>query len=364
MTKKNKKHKKLTVLDLFSGSGGLSYGFQEAGYEIVMGTDNDGASLETFKKNHPGSKVFIGDITKSLPALIKEISGIKIDAVIGGPPCQGFSLAGPRKLNDPRNRLFKSFVDVVGRIRPPAFVLENVPGLLGLYKGEVRENLIKEFSRMGYAVEYKLLNAADYGVPQTRKRVFFVGLKKGSGIFKFPRPTHTGKGRLPRSWKKYVTCEDALSDLPPLINDTGEEVQKYASPQKNSYQKLMRRKSELVYNHIAAVHSKKVTEIISLVPEGKNYKSLPEHLKNSRNFHVAWTRYHGKKPAPTIDTGHRHHFHYKYNRVPTVRECARLQSFPDDFIFIGNKTEQFRQVGNAVPPLLARAVAEQLKKFI
>lgn len=156
----------------------------------------------------------------------------------------------------------------------------------------------------------------------------------------------------------------ALSDLPPLVDELGTEVSDYATPALNSYQSLMRERSMNVYNHIAAAHSEKVKKIIALVPDGCNYKSLPEEYRNSRNFHVAWTRFASNKPAPTIDTGHRHHFHYKYNRVPTVRECARLQSFPDDFIFMGNKTQQFRQVGNAVPPLMAQAIANRVKVML
>lgn len=156
----------------------------------------------------------------------------------------------------------------------------------------------------------------------------------------------------------------ALSDLPTLENDIGIENASYLTAPQNDYQELMRSNSKLVHNHIAANHSEKVCKIISLVPDGGNYRDLPEEYKNSRNFHVAWTRFASKKPAPTIDTGHRHHFHYKFNRVPTVRECARLQSFPDDFIFLGNKTQQFRQVGNAVPPLMAQAIAEKLLEFL
>ena len=152
----------------------------------------------------------------------------------------------------------------------------------------------------------------------------------------------------------------ALSDLPPLIDELGENTMQYASKPNNEYQKLMRKRSSVVRNHVAASHSKRVQEIISLVPDGGNYKDLPEEYAHTRNFHVAWTRFASNKPAPTIDTGHRHHFHYKYNRVPTVRECARLQSFPDDFIFLGNKTQQFRQVGNAVPPIMAQEIAKKV----
>ena len=155
-----------------------------------------------------------------------------------------------------------------------------------------------------------------------------------------------------------------MSDLPTLENDIGTEQEKYLTKPQNEYQTLMRTNSDAVYNHIAANHSEEVKKIISLVPDGGNYKDLPDEYINSRNFHVAWTRFASKKPAPTIDTGHRHHFHYKFNRVPTVRECARLQSFPDDFIFLGNKRQQFRQVGNAVPPLFAECLAKSLKEQI
>ena len=238
---------------------------------------------------------------------------------------------------------------MVDEIRPRAFVIENVPGLVGLFNGEVKDNIISVFTEMGYDVDYRILCAADYGVPQNRKRVVFVGTRRGGGRFEYPAPG-----------KDIVTCEMALADLPPLIDGIGTEVQEYISTPQNSYQELMRENSDDVRNHIAATHSERVQQIISLVPDGGNYKDLPDEYRESRNFHVAWTRFASNKPAPTIDTGHRHHFHYKYNRVPTVRECARLQSFPDDFYFIGNKTQQFRQVGNAVPPLMAQRIAQQL----
>ena len=173
-----------------------------------------------------------------------------------------------------------------------------------------------------------------------------------------------GNYEYPKANPRTVSCSMALSDLPTLEDELGSENVPYPTDAQNVYQKLMRKNSNAVRNHIAANHSEKVKKIISLVPDGGNYKDLPEEYRNSRNFHVAWTRFASDKPAPTIDTGHRHHFHYKYNRVPTVRECARLQSFPDDFIFLGNKTQQFRQVGNAVPPLMAQCIADQLTKAL
>lgn len=343
----------LNVLDLFCGAGGLSYGFESAGYNILVGIDNDQKALETFELNHKGSKSICGDITKI--TYEKDISplldGKKIDVIIGGPPCQGMSLSGPRKFDDPRNKLYLSYIRLVEEIQPKAFVIENVPGLVSLFDGQIKDSIIEKFTAMGYIVEYKILCSADYGVPQKRKRVIFVGRKHGQFTY-------------PKIHKEVVTCSMALSDLPSLIDELGDEVSDYATPAENEYQALMRKRSKVVLNHVAASHSDKVKNIIALVPDGGNYKDLPEEYRNSRNFHVAWTRFASNKPAPTIDTGHRHHFHYKYNRVPTVRECARLQSFPDDFKFLGNKTQQFRQVGNAVPPLMAQAIAEQVKKML
>jgi len=343
--------KKLGVLDLFCGAGGLSYGFECAGFDILVGIDNDKMALKTFVDNHKGAQAICGDITQiSYEENIKPLIGERtVDVIIGGPPCQGFSLSGPRNFDDPRNKLYLSYIRLVEEIKPRAFVIENVPGLVALFGGEVKDNIVKKFTEMGYNVQYRILCAADYGVPQNRKRVVFVGTKEGEKKFSYPQPQ-----------QEQVTCSMALADLPALEHTLGEERQEYASAVQNDYQKLMRSQSAYVYNHVAAAHSEKVQHIISLVPDGGNYKDLPAEFRETRNFHVAWTRFASEKPAPTIDTGHRHHFHYKYNRVPTVRECARLQSFPDHFLFEGNKTQQFRQVGNAVPPLMAQRIAEQL----
>ena len=346
--------KKWNAIDLFCGAGGLSYGFEQAGFNILLGIDSDAKALETFERNHDGAKSICGDITNITyqDHIAPLLGGKKIDLIIGGPPCQGFSLSGPRNFNDPRNKLYLSYIRLVQEIQPKAFVIENVPGLVGLFNGEVKDNIIRIFSEMGYAVTYRILCAADYGVPQNRKRVVFVGVK-GKNAFEYPAIQ-----------TEQVTCEMALSDLPPLVDTLGEAVQTYATEPRNAYQKLMRERSDAVHNHIAASHSEKVQYIISLVPDGGNYKDLPQEFRESRNFHVAWTRFNSRKPAPTIDTGHRLHFHYKYNRVPTVRDSARLQSFPDDFIFLGNKTQQFRQVGNAVPPIMAQRIAEQMLQLL
>lgn len=350
------------VVDLFCGCGGLSYGFELAGFKTLLGIDHDKAAIKTFKLNHTNAKVICQDIRDvTNEQILYTLKGKKVDAVIGGPPCQGLSLSGPRKLEDPRNQLYLSFIRVVKLLKPKYVLIENVPGLISLFKGKIKDEIIHSLEELDYTVNFQILRASDYGVPQHRRRVFFVGILDGNK-FEFPSVTHSEIKNL--ALKKMVSTFDALHDLPILDNTLGEEIQDYSQCSSNEYQKLMRQGSKKIYNHIAARHSEKVIETIKLVPAGKNYKSLPDKLKNSRNFNVAWTRFPDSSPSPTIDTGHRHHFHYSANRVPTVRECARLQSFPDRFVFMGNKTEQFRQVGNAVPPLLAKIIAKKILEKI
>lgn len=346
------------VIDLFCGCGGLSLGFIQAGYHVILGVDNDAAALETFRANHPGSVGVNLDLAKDSVGedLKTYVNGHSVDVIIGGPPCQGFSLTGPRNLNDDRNKLYMAMHRSVKAFRPSAFVIENVKGIATLYKGQVKEDIITAFDELGYNVSSKLLCAADYGVPQMRQRYLFVGIRKDIGEWSFPEPTHTPE--------TYVSCEEAISDLPSREKELGKEADVYTADPVSEYQKMMRGDCCVLRNHTATRHTDKVKHVISLVPEGGNYKDLPPGVGESRKFNEAWTRYHSKKPSRTIDTGHRNHFHYKWNRVPTIRENARLQSFPDDFVFLGTKTQQNRQVGNAVPPRLAYHVAMQIKKII
>jgi len=362
----NRLNKKLSVIDLFCGCGGLSLGFQQAGFDVLLGIDNDKAALKTFRKNHNNSIIIDNDINYVTSSeIISLINRKTVDVIVGGPPCQGLSLSGPRKFNDSRNHLFLSFVRIASELKPKAIVLENVPGIASLYKGEIKNAIINEFDKIGYKASMYFLHAVDYGVPQIRKRIFFIGFRDSKTRFMPPYPTNGENGiLLSKKLHRFVTCGDALSDLPLLTHSLGVDVQEYISEPANTYQKLMRKGSKKVYNHIGTNHSDKIKNIISLVPEGGNYKDLPEEYKKTRNFNIAWTRYHRNLPAYTIDTGHRHYFHYKYNRVPTVREHARLQSFPDTFIFYGSKGQQNRQVGNAVPPLLGTAIAREIKKCL
>ena len=348
--------KNYNVLDLFCGCGGLSKGFENAGFNVILGVDNDNAALNTFQKNHNDSKILNGDLSspETFEVIHNLINGKSVDVIVGGPPCQGFSLSGPRNFEDGRNKLYLAMINTVERFSPKAFIIENVPGMGTLYKGEVKAEIIKRFEDMGYKVDAKVMCAADYGVPQMRKRLIFVGIK--NELFAFPTPYRTSKN--------YITCSDALSDLQSRENYLGDEEDVYISEPTTDYQKLMRGTQTTLYNHVATNHTQLVKDVIALVPEGGNHKDLPEGVGTSRKFNEAWTRYHSGKPSKTIDTGHRNHFHYKYNRVPTIRENARLQSFDDNFIFHGTRTQQNRQVGNAVPPLLGQAIAEHLLKYL
>ena len=281
-----------------------------------------------------------------------------VDVIIAGPPCQGFSLTGSRNENDKRNELFYSVFKIAKllKTKPKAIIIENVPGLATLYKGKAKIEIEKKFTENGYIHNSEILYAPDFGVPQIRKRLFFVGLLKKYGKFEFPNKI--------LSQDNYVTCGEAISDLEHMEKHLGSEPLEYSCKPLSEYQKNMRKNSQNIKNHIGTVHSNLVINIISQVPEGGNHKDLPKGVGDNRKFNEAWTRYHSKKPSKTIDTGHRNHFHYKFNRVPTVRENARLQSFPDNFIFLGTKTEQYRQVGNAVPPLLGYHIANKLKEIL
>lgn len=350
--------KQYNIIDLFCGCGGLSKGFEEAGYKTLLGVDIEQAALNTFEKNHKGAVGMNLDLSAydSFDKIDKVIDGRKVDVIIGGPPCQGFSLTGPRNFEDKRNKLYLAMIETVRRYQPQVFLIENVPGMANLYKGAVKDEIIRRFTDMGYNVNCKIVCAADYGVPQIRKRLVFVGLKQSPVKYDFPSPI--------LEEKDYITCKQAICDLPSLVDDLGTEVAAYSSEPQTDYQKQMRGNCNVLYNHVAVNHKEFVKQVIAQVPDGGNYKDLPEGVGTSRNFHMAWTRYASNKPSRTIDTGHRNNFHYKWNRCPTVRESARLQSFPDDFVFLGNKTQQNKQVGNAVPVLLAYALAKQILKYL
>jgi DNA (cytosine-5)-methyltransferase 1 len=346
---------KKTVIDLFSGCGGLSQGFLDAGFDVILGIDHWKDAIQTFNYNHKTSNGLVADLHNETPTSIYKKTGIEsADIVIGGPPCQGFSIAGKRIVEDERNDLYKSFVKFVRFYKPSVFLMENVPNILSMGKGVIKEKIINDFNKIGYSVTTNTLMASKYGVPQNRRRAFFIGFKNGH-LFDFPEP----------DTELLLTSKDAISDL---TDNSVEDGTFYLEKPKTQYQKLMRNGSKKVFNHEITNHKEKTIEIISMVPDGGNYKDLPEELRDTRKVNIAWTRLNSNRPSFTIDTGHRHHFHYKFNRVPTVRESARIQSFSDSFIFLGSKTSQYKQVGNAVPPILSKklaiAINNQLKNNV
>lgn len=344
--------KRHTVLDLFCGCGGLSLGFLQAGYHVVAGIDNWADAIETFNLNHSDSKGICKNLLEYDPIELQQSELIsEVDVIVGGPPCQGFSIAGKRIIDDERNQLYKSFLKFVDFYKPKAFVMENVPNILSIGGGAIKSQILSDFEKIGYTIKFKTLLASDFGIPQNRRRTFFVGLKNNLG-FNFPEPNKT---------LHKVNSSEAISDLPSHSVNDGEP---YITSPNSEYQKLMRSNSNYITNHQATIHKEKTIEIIKMVPDGGNYKDLPQHLHSTRKVNIAWTRLNSQKPSFTIDTGHNHHFHYDYNRVPTARESARLQSFPDDFIFSRGKTSQLKQIGNAVPPMLANVIAETLKAYL
>lgn len=352
--------KNYTAVDLFCGAGGLSLGFQQAGFDVLVGVDNEQAALDTFEYNHIGAVGLNADLSiHATFDLIKQVAGNKsIDVIIAGPPCQGFSLTGPRNFDDPRNKLYLAVIEMVKQFRPLGFIIENVPGMANMYDGQVKDEVLRRFTEIGYNVECRILKACDYGVPQMRRRLVFMGIRDDIGKPHFPEPAYG-----PETDRPYITCREAICDLPTRLNELGQEEDSYSGPALTDYQKRMRGDCTVLFNHVATDHKQFVKETIALVPEGGNYKDLPKGVGESRKFHMAWTRLDGNAPARTVDTGHRNLFHYELNRIPTVRESARIQSFPDSFVFKGTRTKQDRQVGNAVPPLLGCALAEEMIKI-
>ena len=333
------------IIDLFCGCGGLSKGFEMAGFNTVLAIDFWKDAVETFNNNHKNKVAICDDVSKISNDFLDDFTKKnKITGIVGGPPCQGYSTVGKRDINDDRNYLYLQYCRIVEKVKPEFFVLENVKGLLTLNNGKFKEDIVERFTKLGYIVDYKILNSADYGVPQNRNRVFFVGIKNKK--FKFP------KEKL-----KKVTTYEAISDLTSYED-------KYTTSAQTSYQKNMRGNNKQLKNNEFTVHTEKTIDVISKIPDGGKITDLPKEFWEIRKYNKAFQRMNSKLQANTIDTGHRNYFHYSENRIPTVRESARIQSFPDNFIFYGSRTSQYKQVGNAVPPLLANAIAIEIMKQI
>jgi len=348
----------MKVIDLFAGVGGLSLGFMQEGFEVVYANEYDKSIAASFKKNHPKTVVDdrdIRDIDFSKTFLPYKD---KIAVVMGGPPCQGFSQKGKRiGLKDERNFMFQQFVKVVETVQPEFFLLENVPNIMTAENGYFKQEIIDMFSELGYDVKAKILKAENFGVPQIRRRAIFLGRKKHLGF------------EIPENNDENNTVTDAIGDLPKLKSGEGSVTTKYTKKPSTEFQKSMRKKSKLIHNHIATKHSKVALERLALIGVNGGKEDLPDHHRTKSIHSGTWSRLKPSGYARTIttrfDTPSSGQFTLPHqDRCLTVREAARIQSFPDDFIFYGTKSNQMLQVGNAVPPKLARELAKAIKANI
>jgi len=354
----------LTVADFFCGAGGLTLGFRMAGFTVLFGLDVDWDAVRTYVRNNPGVAWLCKDIRKVSAREVMDAAGVEkggFDVVIAGIPCEGYSLLNRRyDPSDPRNYLFLEFMRMVKALRPKAVLIENVPGISRRAGGGFRRAVEGVLASLGYEVVSFELNALNYGVPQKRVRVFFVGMEEGLS-FRPPPPTH-GANSLANyingaeSLKPPLTVWDAISDLPPL--GPGEEKTRYESPPLTEYQKTMRDGCTALHNHKAPRHPRWTVEMIARTKPGE-----PLYGTFKQRIRLRWD-----EPAPTIPAGGvRPQWFFAHPEQPrglTVREKARLQSFPDSYVFYGPIIKQRVLVGDAVPPLLARALARQILKYL
>ncbi|MCF6337299.1 MAG: DNA cytosine methyltransferase [Gammaproteobacteria bacterium] len=381
----------MNVFDLFCGTGGFSKGLEnsdKASFEVVFGIDLLNASVETFKLNHKGAVGLAKDIRTVRRHEVESMTGIKkgaLDVLVGGPPCQGFSSIRPfRSTNDddPRNSLFEEYASFVNYFRPKIFILENVVGLATHKKGITLEIMQQCFHDLGYETDWRLMNAAHFGVPQKRERFVMIGVERGA-IPSFPKPTHSYNGSTigykdrsrilepvendlfeEANLTPAISTMEAIGDLPPI--KSGESGIEYLSKPSSEYQKNRRKKNKELKLHIATQHSEKMLEIIR--HSGKNIHCIPKHLITS-GFSSCYSRLDADEPAVTITVNFVHPasnrcIHPKLNRALTPREGARLQSFDDNFEFFGSRTQITKQIGNAVPPLLGRALAHSIAEIM
>ncbi|MGO4726945.1 MULTISPECIES: DNA cytosine methyltransferase [unclassified Inquilinus] len=378
---------RLTAVDLFSGAGGLSLGLANSGFDVVFCSDRDGACAATHARNMPEIPFGHADVEDLSGGKILAEIGLKpgeLDLLIGGPPCQGFSIIGQREVWDPRNGLFLHFLRIAAELRPRCVVIENVPGLATLAHGKVLNEIGRAFSDAGYAVECAELLAAQYGVPQMRWRMFFIGWRLDQGRSGgFPAPTHgrAGIGDLvpnrtisQEDMNGFLTIGEAISDLPAI--GAGEVSTVYDGPPQSEFQSAMRAGTEKLHNHYAARLSKQNLARISCLNPGQDWRDLPHALlppgmqRALRKDHTRrYRRMHWDSVARSIITRFRdpksgEYTHPAQHRTISIREAARIQSFPDWFEFEGSYSQQYDQVGNAVPPLLGRAVAEELRRIL
>ena len=359
--KSAKAQKRFRILDLFSGAGGFSYGMEKnENFSTVVALDFNPRALQTLKFNIPHAETVVGDITdnKVKKHVIELSRKHGVNMIIGGPPCQGFSLKGKKMgLEDPRNFLFREYLKLVAELQPEVFVIENVKALMSTSAGWFKNQIIDRVEKMGYFVEHGVLSASDFGVPQARQRAIFICSRKK----RIPLPTPT--------CKKPVTVRDAIFDLAYLQSSEGDFDQEYVTKASSSYQRMMRKGCTHLYNHKASNHADVAVQKLKLIPPECGKEHLPVAMWGRQQFSGTWGRLRWDSVSPTIDTrfdaaSNGTNNHPFLHRAITPREAARLQSFDDSFVFVGAKVYIRQQIGNAVPPLMARAIADQIFKII
>lgn len=352
---------KFKVLDLFCGCGGISEGYALAGFEITGGIDFNEFATITFKHNFKSAKVHNIDITEFSDSQIEKEFG-DVDVIVGGPPCQGFSSANrwQKETDDPRNKLFFEYIRFVQKIHPKVLMIENVRGLLTRDNGYAIKRIVEILGSAEYNIAYRILDASDYGVPQNRKRAIIIGIRKEYKdiFFDFDKIINQEK----------TSVEDAIGELYCFENCPA-GIKKIETPANTPLRKFYRTIDNTITDQDIVYPAQVVQKRIEYVPQGGNWKDVPPHLwpSDRQNRHSsAYKRLDPKTQSCTIDTGNAHsnYFHPIYNRIPTIRESARLQSFPDSFEFQGPRGSKYRQIGNAVPPLLAKAIADAIMKIL
>ena len=354
--------KKYNIIDLFAGVGGLSYGFARlSDFNIIAANEIEKDISIAYSLNHPDVKVLNCDINQLDEGTLADVlNGEKIDLVVGGPPCQSYSTLGKRQMDD-RASLFMQYKRILKILEPRAFVFENVVGILSMDKGKLFKRVQEEFEELGYELKYKVLDAVDFGVPQHRERVILVGMK-GKNNYEYPKESH-GKDKKP-----YVTLKDAIGDLP--VIKSGESSNKYATDVSNEFLAFVRGNNPmLLEEHKAPKNGEHLIRIMEALKDGQSKDDLPEDIRPKSGYGNTYTKLWWDKPSTTITRNFAcpsssRCIHPRDSRAMTVREGARLQSFPDDYIFYGSEGMKRLEIGNAVPPLLSVAIAKQMLKAL
>jgi len=354
---------KINIIDLFAGAGGLSYGFHtNEAFNILAANEVGKDMCATYSANHTDIPMYCRDIKDfSLELLNKDLGVTKddVDLIIGGPPCQAYSTVGKRILDDPRGKLFQEYFRIVKETEPKVFLFENVRGLLSMDKGNLVKSIVSIFEELGYIVKYKILNAVNYGVPQHRERVIIVGYKTKKE-YEFPESTHCDNNE---QKPNYLTLSDALSDLPSFNN--GESATKYTKKPSNDFPKNIRNNATSLLEHFSPKNNENMIALMKALPDGGTPADLPPHLKPKSGFKNTYCKLWWDKPSTTITRNFgtpssSRCIHPKDPRPLSTREAARLQTFPDSYIFCGAKGSKNLQIGNAVPVELSKALAQSI----